>query len=285
MKENAYFLKGARHDICEDYCVSGNTGEWHYVIGSDGCSSSHGSDFGSRLLCHGARSAIEETDRSIFAEGRVKEAEKILREKIILKMAEVKTSFNLKRTALDATLLLVLANNNRRLFFMWGDGIIAIRRKSGLEIIDIEYTTGAPSYLSYEINHADTENYHLQFGDCPPLLHRQFFRDINNCSETAAINDRYYCGEISDEMDNPLISISIFSDGLHSFTEESGAAAITGDMAKIYTSFPHTAGDFVIRRMKKLRRHQKRMGITHYDDLFCGSIIFNTMEAPHEDIH
>ena len=57
MQVDTFSKIGKTHKICEDYILSG-TKPFPYIIISDGCSSSEGTDMGARLLCFLAQQYI-----------------------------------------------------------------------------------------------------------------------------------------------------------------------------------------------------------------------------------
>ncbi len=286
MKTSAYFTKGRSHNICEDYCIAKTTRSGAYVIGSDGCSSSSGTDFGSRIICHCARTSIEAAGFELMNSLTTRELEDYLKRGIVKGLHEAQTSFHLNRDSLDATLVILLAEKNRVRYFFWGDGALITRRASGLEIISLEYASGAPRYLSYDLAPDDQKAYLREFGGAPLFLERKFiFQEGSVLSEKSMLPEYHYCGEIPASDSDDLISVTAVSDGIHTFTDLEGRRIPTEQVAEELTEFKNSAGDFMIRRIKKIQRLNRRREISHYDDLFSGAIIFNHREATHENLY
>jgi hypothetical protein len=301
MNTDSYFEIGSTHIICEDYTLTGTAdGDLAYAILCDGCSSSNHTDLGARLLAHIAKDAllylnrrkllhIANQDLSIF----LMDIQDLFKELILKKVSEVKSSLCLNSDVFDATLLVSIAIGPiHRCLMSWGDGYIIVKRKPrpggttyGLEIINTEYTSGAPYYLSYALSHDRKEAYKTSYGT--HIVNRHHIYLLNDSSgihikaeenESRTFDKSSFCEVIIDEtedtMENPenlyeqpISQIILSSDGLGTYKkglEELSVHSLLPDML----NYKNPKGEFVQRKMKNaIGRDHKEQGITHYDDI------------------
>jgi hypothetical protein len=151
MNTDAYYEIGSSHRVCEDYALAGQYEDMAYAIVSDGCSSSENSDVGARLLSHIAKGALiclkgrGLLDNALFPD--------TFRELVVGKSIEIKKSLGLSTDAFDATLLVSIVYNNKVTYLGWGDGyFILVIDNNSIIAYDIKYSSGAPYYISYEMN-------------------------------------------------------------------------------------------------------------------------------------
>lgn len=158
MNTNAYYEIGSSHRNCEDYALSGIYNDMAYTIVSDGCSSSEHSDVGARLLSHITKGVlIHLKDRGVI---NTPEYSSIFRELVLRKSIEVKNSLGLPTDAFDATLLISTVLDDNIVNIAWGDGYVIYKTKDGkLITYGINFSTGAPYYLSYEMSPSKKQAY------------------------------------------------------------------------------------------------------------------------------
>lgn len=149
MNADAYFTIGKEHAaktpfVCQDYAAVMGPGR---VVLADGCSSSRHTDFGARLLCRlGAQLGPNKAPRA---------AEPIL------------ATLGLPTQCLDATLLLARWREEEQdvRVLLAGDGVVVARRRSGGYFLVLsEFPSGAPRYLSYDLDPARRAQYVQEFG-------------------------------------------------------------------------------------------------------------------------
>ena len=160
MKTDTFIEIGSQHKICEDYIISGD----NYIILADGCSSSEHSEMGARFLCYMTKQFLATTrfpdkleDRHINGLGTwvIHNAENLVRQ------------LGLKKTCLDATLIIAYLKDNYVNVIMYGDGYVILQPERGAvhEIYCIDYKTGSksmPFYLRYLIDREGLSLYHAQ---------------------------------------------------------------------------------------------------------------------------
>lgn len=281
MNVDSYYEIGAGHTFCQDYCLSGQTGEISYLIGSDGCSASKDSDIGARMLCHLTKKRIVQTvsellpltDLSIMT----------LQVHLLDMMHLLKATLQLPSNSFDATLFIVIEHKGKCLIIGWGDGVVIEKRKDGeFKICKIEYTSGAPFYLSYFLDPARRAEYEHQFNE--EKVKYYFWEDIRDSVpdsvptitglwENEYRSDTIFVREY-DSVD--LDSITICSDGLETYRsiDMDKEADLDIDTARRYTDYKNFVGDFVKRRMKKIKKENKQTNSFHFDDIFCATMKF-----------
>jgi len=251
MKTDTFLKQGSTHYICEDYIDSNN----NLIALSDGCSSSTNTDFGSRVLVRKALSDYKSL---------MKESYDFVRDNWIKDFVYDKIDLGFKdETYLDATLLLL--KDNRITIF--GDGFFFYKKKNkDLEIVRIEYNSGAPYYLSYSINSDREKEYHKIYGTGIDITNVciKNNQEVSNI-EGLSYNPRFLEYNI-DTTDLELIGIA--SDGLDTFTEEGNYIPFQKIVSDI-CNFRSYKGEIVKRRINKLFKRDWK-NYDNYDDISIG---------------
>jgi len=278
MNQDIFFVKGKSHTVCEDYGISGQKGSWHYLVASDGCSSSRDTDIGSRLLCLSAQNAIHEIEESFFNEEDIAVIESYIFSFILHKIKELMITLNLRRDLFDATLMIYLTNGSRSLFFIRGDGNLVLRYSDVIELHSFEYESGAPSYLSYDLHRDFMNNYERQFEYPTMMCTTTSFGSMGQGEAKKRYIDNY---NFSMELDRTINyeSVSIASDGLLTFYNSSQENESIINVLEELTVFPSTKGSFVLRRMRKALKQFNARGIDYSDDLVFGAIHFEKINS------
>jgi len=273
MKSDTHFVIGKSHLLCEDYAISGEINSLHYLVGSDGCSASRGVDFGSRILCHAARVALEYLlSIKKFNSLSPDDFEKSCRMLIVNRCIDIMKNLNLPPETLDATLSLAVTDGQRVIAVLWGDGSLVLNYEKYINIQTVEFSSGAPFYLSYFMDTQRRAAYMNKFGEAPRFMYRYNSRDREN---VRFFLPGYSCKqEFLVRGNNPLVSLALFSDGLNTFYDSNGDSQPLTSTARDLTGFKNIHGEFVKRRMQKVMRNNKNAGIAHQDDLFCAAIVF-----------
>jgi len=272
MNTDHYYEIGHKHEICEDYAASGLLGELAFAFVSDGCSASTDVDFGSRALIFAAKDALlngmafaKAEDLGDFIIGRAEQAGKVFA--------------SMHPLALDATLLMTVANEERVRLLMFGDGVFIIRRPDGLTVVEVEYAptvndNPAPFYLSYQLDLERLKNYANSCGK--PKTIRTTTCDgplkaieIKTVVETVPY-DRVT--ELSFRREEVTMA-AVVSDGIGTFREGDDTRIDCLDMIDDFTLYKTTKGSFQQRRMMSLKRECRERMRTHGDDISIATII------------
>lgn len=282
MNTDAYFEIGSSHRVCEDYALSGVYEDMAYAIVSDGCSSSKHSDVGSRLLAHIAQGAIKHLKkRSLIVEPSYAT---LFRELVIKKCTETQQTLSLTPDIFDATLLTCVVHGSKITLLGWGDGYFIFTLKDGSRgIIEIKFSSGAPYYLSYELSQDKKESYRQAFGKDPVTMNTYYYGPEGALSsidvkENIGLMDHtvYNVLEIDD-----VRTIAMTSDGTDTYEDDPKFESFDGAPKKCYKAiemiptivgYKNTVGEFVNRRMTRLRSDNDKSHILHYDDVSCAAI-------------
>lgn len=301
---DSYIEIGSTHNICEDYSLNGIiNGEMPYIIVCDGCSSSKMTDFGARILAHACKMAIHERYGNIKELLQILNHDKddignLLRTEIYLKTINVArtaaANFCLPYTACDATLLYAFIYDKKLYVTAYGDGNIIINRKKedGTKLntwINLTYESNAPFYLSYKMDMARETGY-LQderFGKRPLKIDTyDSYRGIPDPnpeidSREIAPKDNFTL-EMSVE---GIESITLSSDGMESYshvykrlcenpmpTDEEIQSLKPYDIMHRMVEYKNHNGEFVKRRMKRMRQEVEAIQGEHYDDVSSATI-------------
>ena len=280
---DSYIEIGKTHEMCEDYATHGTLGGVPYIIVSDGCSSSENTDVGSRLLTYACRNALSEViNHNLLEDLDVTTLRNHLKEQILFNLRLSLKALSLHSSVADATLLFAFVWEGKVFYFMYGDGHIILNWKDGQprEVVKISYADNAPPYLSYNLDIRRKEGYREQFGKGMVNETFKWYDEPGPISvnEFLSIYDGCISGVI--DTDN-LQSITLSSDGIESYMFGKDSTVPSGDRFNAtlehiwqseYTNYKSTGGEFVKRRMKRIKLNNEKNHIEHYDDVSCATI-------------
>lgn len=281
MNTNAYFEIAAHYQVCEDYAISGTYQDMAYAIVCDGCSSSENSDVGARLMAHIAKGVIMYLkDRNLIGSP---EFVNHFKELIVRKGIEVKNSLGLSTDAFDATLLVHIAFDSKILSIAWGDGYIMYKTKDSKHLVyDISFSTGAPYYLSYEMSTSKKQNYMDEYGEGTITIKNMTLSAEGAVEWERSITNPIIAESLYKEAYASMISFAtVASDGLGTYQDNPKGIKEDGTEKRKYKAieiipqmmaYKTIAGEFVIRRMNRMKTDMAKANIIHFDDISCASI-------------
>lgn len=275
LSSDAYFAKGARHRVCEDYAMAGWDEGVPYAVVSDGCSSSPMTDVGARLLAHSARRELERRGAL--------DVSKVLRRARLSQRA-----LGLVEESLDATLLMAWQEGDRVRVVAVGDGVIVARRRSGLyETWRIE-EQGAPVYLSY-LDSPERQRALFAAGYGERTVHHHC--EVWTCTHSTATQ---WLGGAEGALDDKTVAFTLslpaqdldqlllLSDGVMSFEERSGSRVRPIPFDEVATelmAFKSTQGAFIERRARRfLNKTCEERGWSHYDDISIAGFVVPSLD-------
>jgi len=283
---DADFYIGKTHHICQDYAAHGFLhDDWSpFIVLSDGCSSSQKTDIGARIL----------TSSLIKAMGRLNANEPFAGEWCFSKMAleDANIACNilkLPQECLDATLLYaMMINDFECALTCFGDGVLVkIRNDDFIEIVKIEYPSGAPLYLNYSSDQERKRRFIEKYSSRRNITNY----DIKNSSK-GLITISEYC----EDKDSPYTEfvpirnykcVALFSDGVLSFMKRmAGQTSVYNepmnfiDIILEMLAFKSYNGEFVKRRIQKFRKYCEENNIFNIDDVSMAAIHIEKEEIP-----
>jgi len=260
MHSDCFFFTGKSHNVCEDYSRCGRTNMGaSYAIISDGCSSSEHTDIGARILVCSAEERIATTHENLFDK------------KFIDNAARICSCFpGVDTDCLDATLLSVISDDILVWIQVIGDGVLGfINNDDSLDIIDIEYPSGAPWYLSYSLNKEREDKYIEKYGT----------KAIISSTKDGTITEQkerfqyFYVDRLAYK------AILLMSDGVKSFTKKVVSDSSKGNVPITYhevlkelLAFKGYQGEFIKRRVKRFIKDMPKLGWENYDDVSVAGI-------------
>lgn len=264
MIQTDIFIKmGISHKICEDYIIQGMNPE-PFIILSDGCSSSYGTEMGARILCHLAKQ---------YLRYRVDDLHSIKYEKLgswVIHNAEMTVrQLGLKLSCLDATLIVAFQLEDEIRIFIYGDGMIAVKKDDDIVTHSIDFTNNAPYYLSYLVDDHRHKLYHEMKNE--KILTSQSTIAKKHSSSWAYDNPTIFTYH-KDSFDVLFIA----SDGLASFivdTPNEYTIIKPEEILPAFMTFKNLKGEYLKRRLNKALKGFYNTGINHFDDLSIGSFI------------
>lgn len=287
LRAAAGFAMGAGHVVCEDYALASSAdAAIAFAIVADGCSGSPGSDVGARILAHSCRRALQEAARDpalspAFLRIRQAAATRLLAwrawlvRQILLQARAVATALDLADELFDATLLCAFVHERRVYVLAFGDGGIRLALKDRTELIELKYASGAPCYLSYQLDEDRQRRYAEVCGGAPLLVARttQALDGAVRATRSAARSAlRHFAFSLPVD---GVRSVTLFTDGLHSFqynADGGGAPPAASVIARELGEPRNLSGEFVVRRMQRFRRDMERQRCTHFDDLAVATL-------------
>jgi hypothetical protein len=254
-----YHCIGSSHKFCEDFSISSRLENRSFAIIADGCSSAENTSAGAMIMCQLLYGKLLENENiSKYDLSYVVE--------LIPSYAEYcRGLLGLERESLYSTLLAVATGKDGFHVVSIGDGCIFGRNKQGdIEVINLEYTSGAPYYLMYGYDDKKRKQYVEEF---PGVYRRSYYEDKWKQSNEYVISEKeschpYYYFYPFDEYD----VVGVLSDGIHSFLLNQKEVPFI-DILKDILAFKGLTGEFVKRRMQKAIKSMQKQEISHYDDL------------------
>jgi hypothetical protein len=243
------------HIPCADAALS-SAGHVPFAVVADGCSASLESHAGAQMLASAARRELVKNVRL--------EAERF-GGAVIRRAVRAARALSLPVTALDATLIAAAVRADWVNIFVYGDGVIAARRRDSgeTETIRLHYDSGAPFYLAYGLNSPRRERYRKEF---PGKL--RVFREGEEIETLDATTPAIFHFPIAN-YDRVLIA----SDGLDALAGPDGPLPV-GEAVETLTAFKTTAGSFLQRRARRALAEWKRTGIAAADDLGMAALLW-----------
>jgi hypothetical protein len=297
MNTDCYFEIGSSHQICQDYAYSGQEFNFSYAVISDGCSASgkHGPvDFGARLIVHSYINQIIESKNGIFLDkeegvfteensvGNIyfRNALKNIAKLSLSRCGQSIRMLNLSEATLDCTLLSIVSDGKNTFYSIFGDGLIIFYTNKNIYVIEVDFPSSAPFYLSYGENKIREEAYFREF-DLSKNYKRtkynhnwevvEFVEKSIDCSEVLA--GKFYLRD-----DEYLIFAAVTSDGYMTYFDEREREYMDcPSVLKEMFGYKNFNGEFVKRRMLSFKRSCASRGIFHLDDVSIATINFGEL--------
>ena len=258
---------GDSHKVCEDYIIQGNS-PIPYIILADGCSSSEDTEMGARILCHLAKQYL-----SLYVDTINGIDYKKMGSWIIHNAETVSRHLGLRKSCLDATLIVALNLGYAFRVYVYGDGVIFTENKhethnNDITMNEVSFTQNAPYYLSYLIDSYKDEQYHN-------LKTEKHITTIVDCANTRAEFtdvEAYDHETVFTFLKEEISKVIVCSDGIKSFLYDQ-TPVHPGDFINDMVAFKNMKGKFLKRRLNKLMKELNNSGVLHYDDLSIGAFI------------
>lgn len=293
MNTDTYFEIGSTHEVCQDYALAGKINDkLSFAIVTDGCTESHNKsrevDFGARLVAYAARDAL----LTIFKDYRLlsdsasgAESHRVIIAKQTTSIfLSLKKQLSLHELACDATLVIAITDGETGYGFIYGDGgILVTHCMSGMTYDEITFLSSAPYYLVYPADANRNAGYKLQFGASPVIKTRYDFslgfntpvEDVKATnSQAPEISENLY--GFTSFMYTDVASISVTSDGIKSFQSVGDNGIVEYPaiaMVPQFVGFKNTHGNFVQRRLRRMKEENEKIKAYHYDDISLASIV------------
>ncbi len=259
MNANSTFSIGKDHIICEDYSLAYTGPTITYAIVSDGCSASPEVDFGARCLAMSAKRELRLNPSVLDFDGK----------KAIVNAQRVIDIFPyLSPQFLDATLLVAAIVDKHLVIYMYGDGVMVHRKKDSVVAVHVQLSSGAPDYLSYQLDPMRMQAYMALEDNKKEIIIREGTKESSR-DDYGPFNPFIYDTAIVNEGD----VIAVISDGINSFRKADNTAIPWTDLIDEFTAYKTTEGEFVLRRIAAFKRKCLKEGTTHSDDISCAAIV------------
>jgi serine/threonine protein phosphatase PrpC len=276
MNASAAFTIGRAHDVCQDYALARASSDMAVAIVADGCSSSPDTDIGARLLARAAARSIASidspTDESL---------ERFHRTIVRQALAHARL-LGVDPRAVDSTLLTVMVRDRRFFATCYGDGAIALKRRSGEIVVhSVAYAESFPRYPSYLADAGRMAALAERAENVKVVTETHFAPDGAVVSRASSSNDR--ASEVVTADVGEFDFVVALSDGIHSFVE-SAASETTRRSEHVsfekvlpaLLAFKSPAGAFARRRVSRFSVECGRRGWHHRDDLAVAAVYLGT---------
>lgn len=261
------FTIGWGHKVCQDYSciqlISLCNKLAPVILVSDGCSSSRDTDIGARLI---ARSALVNAGLVLQATGNDRAVWGRYGQAIAVTLHTVAATLALPEEATDATLMYGIGNGKSFRIGFYGDGFAIIRNRAGeTRVIEVRYESNAPRYLSYWLDKRRAARYAKEFPG--QVVIRTF---ANTGAGFVFLNEtrQDVCEPIAMTYpENELSLVMLATDGLGSFTKAGVEPVPLLDILPEVIGFKGMAGEFLQRRITRMKSTLEKAGIRHFDDI------------------
>lgn len=138
------------------------------------------------------------------------------------------------------------------------------KTKDTVNLVHIHLTSGAPDYLSYNMDPLRRQAYDKEWPDNKKEI------TINN--DGMFTMNPFTPFEYECQVEDGDV-ISVISDGINSFRKHDGTVIDWKELVNEFTGYKTTEGQFVLRRMSAFKNKCLKEGIVHSDDISIASII------------
>jgi hypothetical protein len=273
MNADSFFCIGKTHAICQDYAEVGSD----HVIISDGCSTAKESNIGAILLCRAAKHTLQRYQHH--------DIDTFLHT-VSVTANHYALSLELPQESLYATLGIVRGKQRGFEAILYGDGVIAGRRR-GERIWDVsnfEYPSGAPYYLAYKLDEESRGKYFNLFGVESVLTGYEVGTacDFGTCysvkkGDNVRRGEAFLAPLIRDYPYKDYDMVAVMSDGACSFqktvstgTSKRQEPVHVCEVLERLLGFKNYHGQFVQRRCKAAFRDFSEQNYFNTDDFSIG---------------
>jgi hypothetical protein len=292
MNFDSYFEIGYSHTICEDYALSGRINDdLVFAIVADGCSASADVDVGARLLAYSARQVLLQLYRNENNAAALQVLAEDLSRDLAYRIATqadcLRKQLLLPVDVLDSTLLIAIGDSKGcARFLCYGDGVAIHKNINGdVFYCNFEYPCGAPYYLSYLLDPAKDKGYREKFGriDDDVVMRGDYLTKADNLTpfeqRFGAKGVNLYAHTSAEFLDTEWIVL--MSDGATSYqqrvhSEGKPSQLESRDLRESLTElvgFKNFNGEFIKRKMNRLKKDHEKAEIVHYDDMSVAGIV------------
>jgi hypothetical protein len=279
-----YFQIGGIHlaqgKPCQDYALSGFNGKAACAIVSDGCSTGRHTDVGSRIE---VMTTLEAIKSATLGELTAEEGVRVVARKQRELVSAAKLALGLTQSDLLATRLYVYLGNKGGYIHVAGDGVIAMKYKSGeIGTSKFEWANNMPYYPAY--TDIDLVEFVLaQGGEMEsPRLKETLTTILSDGSFGPEIVQEYSLRQgvegiliqIEEDKLQELEFVAIFTDGITQIENIHWVVAVQNLL-----SFKSTEGDFAKRRMIRGIKQLSKSGNNPLDDIAYGVIRIKNSSA------
>lgn len=277
---DSHFLIGKMHinsgKPCQDHALSGNiTESAAYAIVTDGCSTGHHTDMGSRILSFATVNAIKEEWERTRDFTRDTTSSRIAFQQQVGIQSQ-RRILGLSTMDLLATCVYVAVSETGGYIHVQGDGVFAVQTKKGeIFMTRLDWQDNKPCYPVYA---EDSYRSYIaaQGGDLtqPALMVQNWSREVDGSyqevfSQEVSLADGLlgWKQDISSEELVDLEYISVFSDGITQIEGIDWKDAVSQALA-----FKSPNGEFVKRRLNRMTRDSEKLGKGPLDDIACACV-------------
>lgn len=261
---NYFYTMGRTHQICEDFAIQGEI-PIPFIVICDGCSASYQSDLGAYILASTSKRIIENSaswplDYLSFGQKLIVEASQTI------ETMKATTAMKVTTEALDATVILAFFHQGAIQVYMYGDGALLLKDKSGhVNTIEVAFTHNAPFYLSYWLDKMRQAEYAKH--DPNPLLIKD---SLNGQSKPLPFKKALSFSFPLQQF--PVVAIA--SDGVtQCFNLSQSKKLPLASVGHDFLAIKEVTGEFVKRHSQQVLEDYEQRRIFPLDDLSIGMFV------------
>ena len=277
LKEDHHSVIGFDHieggKPCQDYALSGNFGDVHYAIVSDGCSGGRATEMGSSVLASATKQAIASLAKRPELTQTIQSASQFMQTQQLNTLQIAMPLLGLGFKDMVATCCSVVMTPTCTFALMQGDGVLVYKTKTGERVVVIPHWNDKPYYPAYHLFPAAMSNF-LNETTGMVLTTKAVTTTTEKYTPEKGMDFLVDLTPILSE----LVSVSVFTDGVQRISDNKTSTLSVDEVLEELLRYPAgMQGPFLVRRHLKILKLWQEKGLLPRDDLSGATILIEEM--------